>query len=550
MDRWRRKPNIIYRRWRNPERRSEVNFVGHNDEDYTENEICTVTSARVNSEGVKSASTTGFHETEETFTVDDALEAFGFGKFQWKMSVLTGLSWIGDAMEMMILSILGPHLHCEWRLPSYQVALITSVVFLGMGIGSPVVGSVSDIYGRKAGLMLCMCWALFYGLLSAFAPVYGWLLVLRGLVGCGLGGAPQSVTLYSEFLPEKSRGICVMLISAFWALGSVFAVLLALLTMPTLGWRWLLGLSTIPMAIFLCFSFWLPESARFNVLSGKTEKAMATLARIAKENGKAMPQGKLIANKQNGHGRIKALFSPWYWRTTLLLWFIWFVNTFSYYGIVLLTTELFQAGPSCETTQGAKIEPSCSLECKYLTSADYKDLLWTTLAEFPGILVILLAIDRIGRKKSMALCFFVFSLSILPIYACIGRTAVTICLFIGRAFISGGFQVAFVYTPEVFPTENRALAMGISNMMSKVGALMTPFVVQVLLRTSVYGTLSLYCGFSLLGGIAALMLPIETLGRGLQESSLYEGDGEQTTTTTTSESNDTKAGEPEVIQEE
>lgn len=93
----------------------------------------------------------------ETFTVEDALEAIGFGKFQVKMCFLTGLSWvrilkhaerpklrfpdtvclscsapplweqIADAMEMMILSILGPHLHCEWRLPSYKMALITSV---------------------------------------------------------------------------------------------------------------------------------------------------------------------------------------------------------------------------------------------------------------------------------------------------------------------------------------------------------------------------------------------------------------------------------------
>lgn len=30
------------------------------------------------------------------------------------------------------------------------------------------------------------------------------------------------------------------------------------------------------------------------------------------------------------------------------------------------------------------MEPRCNLECKYLTSDDYKDLLWTTLAEFPG----------------------------------------------------------------------------------------------------------------------------------------------------------------------
>jgi len=35
----------------------------------------------------------------------------------------------------------------------------------------------------------------------------------------------------------------------------VFEVLLAILVMPTLGWRWLLGLSTIPLFIFslLCF---------------------------------------------------------------------------------------------------------------------------------------------------------------------------------------------------------------------------------------------------------------------------------------------------------
>lgn len=41
---------------------------------------------------------------------------------------------MADAMEMMILSILAPQLHCEWRLPSWQVALLTSV-------GSPAVHS-------------------------------------------------------------------------------------------------------------------------------------------------------------------------------------------------------------------------------------------------------------------------------------------------------------------------------------------------------------------------------------------------------------------------
>lgn len=35
-------------------------------------------------------------------------------------------------------------------------------------------------------------------------------------------------------------------------------------------------------------------------------------------------------------------------------------------------------------SKGNKRELRCSLECKYLNSDDYKDLLWTTLSEFPG----------------------------------------------------------------------------------------------------------------------------------------------------------------------
>lgn len=43
---------------------------------------------------------------------------------------------------------------------------------------------------------------------------------------------------------------------------------------------------------------WLPESARYDVLTGNQEKALATLKRIATENGAPMPLGKLIAARQ------------------------------------------------------------------------------------------------------------------------------------------------------------------------------------------------------------------------------------------------------------
>ena len=42
------------------------------------------------------------------------------------------------------------------------------------------------------------------------------------------------------------------------------------------------------------FLQWLPESARFDMTRGNRERALATLERIAKDNGKPMPLGKLI----------------------------------------------------------------------------------------------------------------------------------------------------------------------------------------------------------------------------------------------------------------
>ncbi|NWI70403.1 SVOP protein, partial [Todus mexicanus] len=368
--------------------------------------------------------------TDDTFMVEDAVEAIGFGKFQWKLSVITGLAWASNyAMEMMILSILAPQLHCEWRLPSWQVALLTSVVFVGMMSSSTLWGNISDQYGRKT-----VTWHFPHCANMTFFSMF----------------PLRRVTLYAEFLPMKARAKCILLIEVFWAIGTVFEVLLAVLVMPTLGWRWLLILSALPLLLFAVLCFWLPESARYDVLSGNQEKALATLKRIATENGAPMPLGKLIISRQEDRGKMRDLFTPHFRWTTLLLWFIWFSNAFSYYGLVLLTTEFFQAGDVCSISSRRKeVKAKCSLTCEYLTEEDYTDLLWTTLSEFPGVLVTLWIIDRIGRKKTMALSFLVFSFCSLLLFLCVGRNVLTALLFIARAFISGGFQAAYVYTPEV-----------------------------------------------------------------------------------------------------
>ena len=67
-----------------------------------------------------------------------------------------------------------------------------------------------------------------------------------------------------------------------------------------------------------------------------------------------------------------------------LFYFVFYriVCAFCYYGIVLMTTELFET--SCVDQSRTESDLECAADCKELSARDYVDLLWTTIAEFPG----------------------------------------------------------------------------------------------------------------------------------------------------------------------
>ena len=66
--------------------------------------------------------------------------------------------------------------------------------------------STTSQLSEKA-LLLSSFFLFFYGLLSAIAPSFGWIAFLRFLVGTMIGCVPQSVTLFSEFLPTRQGQI-------------------------------------------------------------------------------------------------------------------------------------------------------------------------------------------------------------------------------------------------------------------------------------------------------------------------------------------------------
>lgn len=523
---------------------------------------------------------------EQVYTVDDAIEKIGFGTFQILIFFLCGFLWLADAMELMILSILSPAVKCQWELSSVEEAIITSVVFLGALIGSMFWGFFGDTFGRKKALIGTNVIVLVCGVLSALKltpnddriPGYPWLLLCRFGVGFGASGITQVSTYYIEFLPCRTRAVCTVLVSGWWAIGTMFGAGLAVGVMgyDNLGWHWYLGLSATPMALVLLAVPFIPESARFYMAKGKKEQAAKVLKMVAWLNRRSLPQGSICSAEEKSKrkatksgseektnyiitgesndfenekdpllddstGRVSAneikrqsvlnilalriksvvehfplLFVNGMWKVTCILSILWFGSAWLYYGTVLLTTTIFQYNPHCGINNTINYSNG-TCEENQLDTDDYLKIMWTAGAELPGMLVTVLIIEIFGRKLTMVFDYTIALVGFCLLFLCTNEALLTFFLSLIRAFTIGVFQTMYVYTPEVYPTKVRGVGFGVLYAVARLGAISTPYVAQVLFTTSDYATIGLYASSCLVLIAMALLLPVETKGKALRD---------------------------------
>ncbi|XP_060759336.1 putative transporter SVOPL isoform X2 [Neoarius graeffei] len=426
---------------------------------------------------------------QKCYTVEEAVESIGFGRFHVLLFVIMGSANIVEAMEIMLLAVVSPEVRCEWHLEDWQVALVSTMVFLGFMLCGVLSGYVADKYGRWKVVFGGFMWAAYFSMLTSFAPSYGWFIFLRSMVGCGVAATSQGFILKTEFIPAKYRGPLLPLATIFWMLGSMFIIILGMTVVPTMGWRWMIRFSVIPSVLLIILFQFIPESVRFQVSAGNVEKAVTTLKWIAKMNGASLPEGELQEPIVTKRGNAAILVSQTYKRTSLLLWYSWFVASFSYYGSVLSSSELLEKNLLCVINADAEHNVKHNTHetlcyCIPFNMADYQTLLISCLGEVALIPVNIGLLHVVGRKSSMI---------ILQIFSAI-------------------------FFMLVYPTTVRSLGMGFCTSFSRIGGMVAPFIAQVLMSKSVLLAMSPFALACCLCAIAMVLLPIETRGRALLQN--------------------------------
>lgn len=143
--------------------------------------------------------------SDTTLTRSQRLDRLPFTRKHARLLVGSGLGWALDAMDVGLISFVMAALAGQWKLDSTTLSWIGSIGFVGMAIGASLGGLLADRIGRRQVFALTL---LVYGVAtgaSALVTSVGMLIVLRFIVGIGLGAElPVASTLVSEYAPRRS----------------------------------------------------------------------------------------------------------------------------------------------------------------------------------------------------------------------------------------------------------------------------------------------------------------------------------------------------------
>ncbi|WP_211296502.1 MFS transporter [Paenibacillus donghaensis] len=388
---------------------------------------------------------------------------------QRKLLFSAGLSWMFDAMDVGMISFVVAALAKDWSLGPEQVGILTSINSVGMAVGAAAAGILADRFGRKPVLLWTLLIFSIASGLSAFAAGFGILCVLRFIAGVGLGGElPVASTLVSESMPANQRGRAVVLLESFWALGWIVSALIAFFIIPDYGWRIAFGIGALPALYALYLRRAIDDSPRFAEIKRKP---------ISLRN------------------RIATVWSPEYRRSTIMLWILWFTVVFSYYGMFLWL-------PTVMVIKGFSLVKS------------FEYVLIMTLAQLPGYFTAAYFIEKFGRKFVLVVYLLFTAVSA----AWFGNAttegmllAAGICL---SFFNLGAWGGMYAYTPELYPTSIRSTGVGLATSFGRIGGIIAPLLVGVLVgRSMAIGTIfMLFFVTILVGAAAVLFLGKETKG--------------------------------------
>ena len=438
-----------------------------------------------------------------TVNAGPRLDRLPLSSFHRRILILIGIGMFFDGFDVYVAAtVLGATLKTGFSTLA-QNAQFVSVTFVGMMLGSFITGFLGDRYGRRFTYQANL---IIFGLASvaaAFAPSMLMLILLRGVMGLGLGA--ELVVGYAamtEFVPPQARGKWVGALSVFVVTSLPLSALASTLIIPRSSWRAMFVLAGLGGLMVWYLRKALPESPRWLESIGRSEEAQAIMKSIeeevAREQGPLPPP--LLSKPGPPTRTVAALLNPALLPRLVVGIVTLIVANTLIYGFVTWLPTFF-------VTQGRSIASSFLYSFIISAGAPVGSAIGTLTA------------DSWGRKR-VIIGASVMTILVGGIYPFIAKPM--LLLATGFALVVSIYiQVTLlfaIYVPELFPTDLRMRAAGICNTAGRAATMITPFFVVALLRSyGIAGVLGMIIGLLIAQIIVVLLFGVEPRKRSLEE---------------------------------
>ncbi|XP_071949866.1 organic cation transporter protein-like [Antedon mediterranea] len=447
-----------------------------------------------------------------------------------------GNEYILSEGESTVVNELG--LVCDKKL---MASTAMSVYFCGVLVGAIVSGITSDYFGRRNVFLTAIILIGITGIGLIFTTSYYTFVSVWFITAI----EEQCITVSSyvlllEMFPPEKRTLAGCISNLAWGIG---VVLLSIYAYFLRDWRHMHVAISAPCFAAVFLWWFVYESPRWLISKGRLTEANIIFKKIAKFNkleqretyinndGEAVREmedlsgtpeetktqmtslNKLMhyfTRKENLpiEKKRKNIFldvfkSSRMRRSTLVIYYIFLVNSLFYFGISLNSSDLF----------GDK----------------YVNTFLVCLVDVPNGIVSIYLMQRFNRRPLimgflLLAAVFSISLAFIPQVTKSGTNLYPLILTfacLGKYAIGTSFNSVWLYANEIFPTELRNTGLGTCSFAARIGSIIAPYILYL---NNFYGgsALLLFGIFAAVGGILVYFLP-ETRNKPLPET-MKEGE--------------------------
>ena len=412
-----------------------------------------------------------------------------------RRTLLAGaLGWMLDAFDVMLYALVLAHLMEHFGMEKATAGWLQSLTLLASAAGGALFGFFADRVGRTRALMVSILVYSFASGACALAQSVVQLGIFRFVLGLGMGGEwTTGAALVAESWRAEHRGKALALMQSSWAIGEGLAALVAGL---------LLGLGAIALGGGFVLPAWravffvgvLPALLVFWVRRRVEEPEIWRRQRAQQEAESGLARARRV---------LKRLWQPDLRRNGIIATAMNTATLFGYWGL-FTWIPAFLALPVEAGGRGLTITETT---------------IWLVVmgvGKWFGYVLFGYFADEHGRRRTY-IGYLLAAALLVPLFASLRSPLALLAVgplvaFSGTGYFSGFGAIA----SELFPTEIRGTAMGLTYNLGRAVSAFAPFLTGALaLQYGLAAAFLLTSGAFLLAAALAALLP-ETKGIHLQ----------------------------------